>query len=157
MLLRITTSGTAEARNEMLKLDTRLKRGSERLNVMKRIADGLADDIRRNLTEGNFTPLSPVTLEIRRRRGRGAGNKPLHATGALLASVKAQATEFVAEAAATKFYAGFVQLGFTTSPESAIPGKVVPGRPFMTISESRSEWAMDLILRWVTGEDSAAA
>lgn len=158
MKLSITVTGLAEVKNEMLKLDRRLK--VSRLPVMQKIADRLADRIRRNLSQGGFAAISPVTERFRatrRNKSRTGGNTPLSDTGALAASVKSQATDFVAEAAATKFYAGFVQLGITTSEKSAVPGKVVPGRPFMTLEPQDVDWAMERLADFVFGEGDRAA
>ncbi len=51
-------------------------------------AEFMADKVRENLKKGPFTPLSPLTLAMRKLQGF-KGTKPLQRTGDLLNSIKA--------------------------------------------------------------------
>lgn len=111
--------------------------------VYEQISERMATAVRASLQSGSFAPLSPVTLEIRARRG-GGGSTPLSASGKMAGSVTARATEKAA-IARIGWPALAHQEGYVTSPKSAIPNKVVPARPFAVLGDDVIEGAFTLI------------
>ena len=96
--------------------------------LMKRYAIKTSKDAKDNIDNVLRPPLGETTLEIRKKRGI-TGNKPLYATGKLYNSIKLK--EYKTAASVSMFKYGVLHhKGFNTSPNSMIPRKKVPKRPF---------------------------
>jgi len=138
--IRLDLEGAAELSNTLLTAQRKFK--GDKSEVLTRIAKRFADSIRDNIRAGGFAPLSPVTLKIRQQRG-GSGSAPLIDSGDLLDSIGIFVTDREAAAGSAKSRAGWLQLGITTAEDSMIPGKIVPPRPFILISEADGDWALE--------------
>lgn len=127
----------------------------ERLNrspkpVLEEVAEGLAALLRQHIDAGDFPPLSPVTLEIRRRRGQ-TGTSPLIDMGAMVGSIRSRATKDVA-IASVGWPAQRIDAGFTTGEKSAIPGKEVPARRFVFFRDEDLDPFQDKIAEFLLGD-----
>lgn len=127
--------------HELDELDEKLHADPKK--TMGTIADRLVGSLRKRVESGPGPALSAATLEIRRRRGQG-GSKPLEASGRMAGSIRRRATAKLAYAG-IDFPAAALQAGFTTSAKSAIPGKVVPARPFVYLDEVDADFAAEQI------------
>lgn len=159
MRVQITVTGAASAQNLMLDVQRKFK-GTKK-PVLVDIAKRLAERIVSNIDAAAVKPLSETTLRIRRTRKNKPANSsstPLVDTGEMRSRVKTFVSDTVAQAASDKFYAGFVQLGIRNT-SGAVPGKVIPGRPFMLLHPDDIAWAQEQILNYVVseGERRAAA
>jgi phage gpG-like protein len=127
---------------------------------MESIAKRLADSIVRRIDAAAVAPLSEAALRIRRTRKDkpSTSTKPLLDTGHMRSRVRTIISETQATALADTFYAGFVQLGTTTSAKSAVPGKRILPRPFMVLDTEDVDWATEALLGFLlSGEARAAA
>lgn len=153
--MRIDLEGATELSNTLLTAQRKFK--GSKSEVLTRIAERFADSIRANIRAGNFAPLTAATLKIRQQRGQ-SGSAPL-ITGepdSLLDSIGVFVTDREAAAGSAKSRAGWMQLGITTSPDSMIPGKTVPPRPFILISQADGDWALEELADFLF-EDRRAA
>jgi phage gpG-like protein len=153
-LLDIQVSGAQETAADLRELDARLH--APATEPLTKIGEELAEIIRRQLRAGDFAPLAESTLEIRRRRGQ-SGSAPLIASGALLGSITHSADADEASAGSDLQRAAHQQFGFTTGKGSAIPGKVVPARPFALIDDSDAERFEDQLADFLLGEGAGDA
>lgn len=152
--MRIDLEGATELQAKLLTAQRKFK--GDKSEVLTRIAKRFADSIRDNIRAGNFAPLSPVTLKLRQQRG-GGGSAPLIDSGELLDSIGIFVTDREAAAGSAKSRAGWMQLGITTSEDSMIPGKRVPPRPFILISEADGDWALEELADFLFEEERRAA
>ena len=122
-----TLNGALRAIGEMLVLTTR-----------ERIQGGISPD------GAPFAPLSPVTLEIRRKRGR-MGSKPLMDTEELVRSgISYRLIDGGLALVASRQGAPAVQLGATGAGRGR---KVtIPARPFLGVSDGDLEEIDNIIL-----------
>ena len=83
------------------------------------------------ISKGLKPVLEQSTIDIRKKKGTG-GSKPLFETGALFNSIKRtdEGLEMLA-------YGKYHHDGFITKPESMIPNKTVPPRPFIKTDETQ--------------------
>tara|TARA_R100000808_G_scaffold18018_1_gene39576 strand:+ start:282 stop:737 length:456 start_codon:yes stop_codon:yes gene_type:complete len=97
--------------------------------LMKRYAIKTSKDAKDNIDSILSPPLKETTLKIREKRGI-TGNKPLYATGKLYNSIKVKEHKTTASVSMFK-YGALHHKGFNTAPNSMIPRKKVPKRPFI--------------------------
>jgi len=160
MRAELTLEGAAELRDELRSLQRNFT-GSYK-PVLERIATRFRDSIADRMRAGVAPSLTETSIKL-----RGGGGTPLiggtgpigkHATGlgTMLGNLRAVAGEREASAVVDDFRARFHQFGFTTSEKSAIPGKVVPARPFVLISKADGDWALEELADFLF-EDRLAA
>lgn len=154
MKLRVDLFGVTELSNTLLTAQRKFR--GDKSEVLTRIAQRFAASIRDNIRAGAFTPLSPVTLAIRRQRGI-TGSAPLIESGELLDSIGIFVSDREASAGSSKSRAGWQQLGITTSEDSMIPGKRVPPRPFILISDADGEWALEELADYLFDDEELRA
>jgi phage virion morphogenesis protein len=123
--------------------------------AMRAIGAGLRDNIRLGFRDGRdpwgtaWAPLSAVTRAL--RRGNGATALPLLDTGLLLGSINFNATKDSVEvgSADNAGKALMQQFGGTTAPNSMIPGKRIPARPYLPIRNQQAdlpaEWREEVV------------
>lgn len=108
--------------------------------IMARIADRLVGTLRGKLQSASPSP-AKSTLAIRRQRGSG-GDAALIDLGKMLDSVRPRSSKNTA-AAVVSWPALVLDTGFTTAPDSAIPGKAVPARTFVVLEDADVDYALD--------------
>jgi phage gpG-like protein len=106
--------------------------------ALKDVIDGSVEASRAKIDEGKFKPLKDSTLELRRRgtkhRPKTSSTKPLIHTGELYNSIRKDKKNLK-----MKGYGGLHEEGFITDPQSMIPNKKVPARPFISIGKASTE------------------
>lgn len=120
--------------------------------VLEEIAEELERLLHDHLEAADFPALSPVTLEIRERRGR-TGKIPLVDTGDMRSRIRSRVKGDTA-AAGAPWPALVHQVGFQASEEAAIPGVSVPARPFVYVDDDEMEPLIDRIEDWHLGPPS---
>jgi phage gpG-like protein len=133
--------------SELEELHEKLNRDAKPL--MQKLADRFVGSLRSKMAAVSLAP-SAATLAIRKRRG-GTGSAPLVDMGKMLGSIKARSTKNSA-AAQVSWPALALHEGFTTAADSAIPGKVVPARPFVFLEESEFDEAVSEMEAFLLGD-----
>ena len=105
--------------------------------VMKRFAREVATQSKGHIDKGLMPPLTKTTKDIRKKRGTGARNKPLYNTGKLYNSIKLKETKDTAKVSMF-LYGALHHKGYNTAPNSMIPRKRVPKRPFIYAKKKTS-------------------
>lgn len=122
--------------SEVLDTLNRLARGmADTTPLMADVAQALLSESERQFANesgplGAWPDLSDTTKDLREIYGTWPGKK-LQASGALAASVQAAHGNGWASIGTNKVYAAMQFFGGTTSPDSMIPGKTIPARPFL--------------------------
>lgn len=89
-------------------------------------------DFKNQIRRGRFAPISSATRALRKR----GGSKPLNVTGALLRSIGTTMARPGQIAVGSRIRkAGLLRYGGMTAASSAIPGKRVPRRDFLGVSQ----------------------
>lgn len=81
---------------------------------------------------GLWDDLADVTKDRRAAVGKWPGQK-LQVTGHLAASIESRFTDNSVSIGTNVIYAAMQQFGGTTSPNSMMPNKIIPARPFLGI------------------------
>ena len=124
--------------------------------AMANIAQALASESERQFqTEtgpgGSWPDLKDTTKMLRERMGKWPGEKLQLSAGGLAASVQTGHDSQSAWIGSNKPYAAMHQFGGKTSPQSMIPNKAIPARPFLpfdsagTLSSNAQDTIMEII------------
>ncbi|WP_345844781.1 phage virion morphogenesis protein [Shewanella algae] len=102
----------------------------------ERNAKGIAPD------DTPWAPLSPATQALKPRHK----TTPLRLNDILLNQLAYQADDHSLELGSNMVYAAMQQFGGTTSPKSMIPGKELPAREFIGLTETDRDIILDLAI-----------
>ena len=87
------------------------------------------------VTGGRFAPITEATRRIRASRGQ-SGKGPLNVSGKLASSIKViDSRKGQLRVGSSEGKAGFLRFGGVTSSRSSIPGKAVPTRDYLEVTE----------------------
>jgi len=86
-------------------------------------------------------PLMASTVNMR----CGDAHPILQRSGQLAGSIVTSHGPEFAQVGSNKVYAGMHQFGGVTSPNSMIPGKAIPARPFLGLGEDDQEEILDIV------------
>lgn len=92
-----------------------------------------------------WTPLSPVTLALRRRKRAAGGEQILRDTGALANSITHESSRNSVDVGTNRVYAAAQQFG---NPANRIFGKAsapIPARPFLPTDGIPPDWQGELL------------
>lgn len=158
MKIELKFEGAAALREDLRALQKRLT--SSYTPVLERIANHFRDSIVTRMRAGISPPLTETSVKLRGGESTplvgGTGPIGKHGNyGSLIDNLKPFSGAAVAGVEAD-FRAVFHQFGFTTSEKSAIPGKRVPARPFITLSKEDGDWALNELAEFLFEEKHAA-
>jgi phage virion morphogenesis protein len=131
--------------------------------AMADIAQALASESERQFaTEsgplGRWPDLSDYTKAFRSEKGTWPGRMLQVSAGGLAASVQTAHGEDFAMISSNKPYSAMQQFGGTTSPNSMIPGKTIPARPYLPfhpetleLSEPAQQTVLEVLQGWLSG------
>jgi phage virion morphogenesis protein len=131
-----------------------LSRGTDLTPVMRQIA-GVLEDAAEQSFESESSPdgspwpdLSDDTKLLRSERGYWPG-QILQRSGRLAASIESDFDDASASVGTNVIYAAIQYYGGVTSPNSMIPNKTIPARPFLGIGQHDEAEILDILRRFI--------
>lgn len=116
--------------------------------VMRDIAGVMADATERAVEDETdpatglaWHPLMASTVKMR----GGDAHPILQRSGQLAGSIVTAHGQDFAQVGSNKVYAGMHQFGGVTAPNSMIPGKAIPARPFLGLGEDDQDEILDIV------------